>query len=132
MASDSSDDGDPTLPGPRSESSAAFAATIAPESSPAVAISPVAATQTPIPPSRWPDGTTSGAVTRPRSWVERESDVTLGAPAGGEPALLPLVSAAHYRADREIARGGMGRIVAAQDQRLGRAVALKELLTPAP
>src|ERR1043165_3276014 len=118
MGDDASDDGDPTLPGPRSESSAAFAATIAP--------------QTPLPPPLLPDGTTSGTVTRPRSWVERESDATHDAPASGELPLLPLVSAAHYRADREIARGGMGRIVAAEDQRLGRAVALKELLTPVP
>ncbi|HWO19353.1 MAG TPA: serine/threonine-protein kinase [Kofleriaceae bacterium] len=44
---------------------------------------------------------------------------------------LPVVSASHYRPEREIARGGMGRIVAAEDQRLGRRVALKELLDPA-
>ena len=44
---------------------------------------------------------------------------------------LPEVPATHYRTDREIARGGMGRIVAAEDLRLGRAVALKELIDPA-
>src|SRR5687767_14946879 len=43
---------------------------------------------------------------------------------------LPIVSEAHYKAEREIARGGMGRIIAAEDQRLGRPVALKELLEP--
>jgi serine/threonine protein kinase/tetratricopeptide (TPR) repeat protein len=50
---------------------------------------------------------------------------------GAITAQLPLVHAALYRAEREIARGGMGRIVAAEDQRLGRRVALKELLEPA-
>jgi hypothetical protein len=103
MARNASDDGDPTLPGHKSESSAAFAATVAPESS------------TPTPPPVLPAGTESGAVTRPRSWVERESDATLDAPASGDLPVLPMVSAAHYRADREIARGGMGRIVAAED-----------------
>ncbi|MGN6103897.1 MAG: protein kinase domain-containing protein [Kofleriaceae bacterium] len=66
---------------------------------------------------------------------ELESDVTLAAPGRGAPAdgasALPVVSLAHYQMDREIARGGMGRIVAAEDQRLGRRVALKELLEPA-
>ena len=49
-----------------------------------------------------------------------------GAPA----SLLPEVAPSHYEMDREIARGGMGKIVAAQDRRLGRPVALKELLDP--
>lgn len=43
---------------------------------------------------------------------------------------LPEVSASHYVAEREIARGGMGKIVAAEDRRLHRRVALKSLLQP--
>ncbi len=43
---------------------------------------------------------------------------------------LPEVAAEHYRTDREIASGGMGRIVAAEDLRLRRPVALKQLLDP--
>ena len=81
--------------GPKSSSSAAFAATVGPASGPA-------------------------------------SDAeTLAAP--GAVAQQPLLEIAsdHYERDREIARGGMGRIVAAQDLRLGRKVALKELLEPA-
>lgn len=97
-------DGDP---GPDAASSAAFAATIAP-------------TQ---------PGTDSGL------------DATLAAPASSArpPAApaqplppLPEVSAALYQIDKEIARGGMGKIVAAEDVRLGRAVALKSLLDPSP
>jgi tetratricopeptide (TPR) repeat protein len=44
---------------------------------------------------------------------------------------FPEVSAAHYVTEREIARGGMGKIVAAEDRRLHRRVALKSLLDPA-
>ncbi len=44
---------------------------------------------------------------------------------------LPTVAVDAYHLDREIARGGMGKIVAAEDQRLGRRVALKVLLEPA-
>jgi serine/threonine protein kinase/DNA-binding SARP family transcriptional activator len=54
-----------------------------------------------------------------------------GAAADASLPPLPIVSEASYKAEREIARGGMGRIVAAEDQRLGRPVALKELLEPA-
>jgi serine/threonine protein kinase/tetratricopeptide (TPR) repeat protein len=137
MASDAPDDADPvlgedpsaepraargpapaaTLLGPGPGSSAAFAATVAPE---------------PTAPPVLPTGTASGNATLAMRPSALESEATLAAPVAGALAELPIVPAAHYRADREIARGGMGRIVAAEDQRLGRAVALKELLEPAP
>ncbi len=67
---------------------------------------------------------------------ELSADATMAAPAapaaqlaGGLPP-LPEVSHTLYRTADEIARGGMGRIVAAEDQRLHRPVALKELLDP--
>ena len=68
--------------------------------------------------------------------AEISVDETIAAPVSaapaGEPAasVLPTVAATHYRTDQEIARGGMGRIVAAEDQRLGRRVALKQLIEP--
>ncbi len=61
-----------------------------------------------------------------------DAGATSGARLGdGELEQLPLVEPHHYRTDAEVARGGMGRITAAFDQRLGRKVALKELLEPA-
>ena len=57
------------------------------------------------------------------------SDATMAAPLEGGLPPLPEVSRTLYRTADEIARGGMGRIVAAEDQRLHRPVALKELLT---
>lgn len=41
---------------------------------------------------------------------------------------LPAVDRAHYIVKRELAHGGMGRIVIAHDRRLDRTVALKEML----
>jgi serine/threonine protein kinase len=41
---------------------------------------------------------------------------------------LPEVSRDFYHTDGEIARGGLGKVSAARDQRLGRRVAIKELL----
>ncbi|MBK9035826.1 MAG: serine/threonine protein kinase [Myxococcales bacterium] len=41
---------------------------------------------------------------------------------------LVEVDPAHYVVEREIARGGMGRILVARDRRLGRDVAVKEML----
>ena len=45
---------------------------------------------------------------------------------------LPLVEPERYVLGREIASGGQGRIRAARDRRLGRTVAIKELISPEP
>ncbi len=49
-----------------------------------------------------------------------------------EHSSLPAVSTAAYALGREVARGGMGRILEALDVRIGRPVAVKELLGKAP
>jgi tetratricopeptide (TPR) repeat protein len=57
--------------------------------------------------------------------------VAIAARAGSQADDIPSfveVSASHYRFDREVARGGMGRIRTARDRRLGRWVAVKEVL----
>jgi len=96
----------------------AFAATIA----------PIAPSQRPTPPAL-PQGTP-----RPRAMSELEAGLTIDAPLAhleAEGTRLPEVDDAHYIGQTEIARGGMGKIVAAEDRRLGRPVALKVLLEPA-
>ncbi len=109
-------------PSPTS-SEEAFAATVA----------PIAPSQRPTPPVL---GTPRpGVGSDPRPISELENQLTLDAPlahleASEEPK-LPTVDDAHYINQTEIARGGMGKIVAAQDRRLGRPVALKVLLEPA-
>src|SRR5512139_3996100 len=71
---------------------------------------------------------------------ESGMEATIAAPSSGGPTNpdarpladeLPEVSASLYVTEREIARGGMGKIVAAEDRRLHRRVALKSLLDPA-
>ena len=59
---------------------------------------------------------------------------SMPAPGGeraGELSLWPA-DRERYEFGEEIARGGMGRIIAARDRRLGRAVAIKELLDHSP
>jgi len=46
----------------------------------------------------------------------------------GDHSTLPAVATSAYALGREVARGGMGRIFAARDLRIGRDVAVKELL----
>ncbi|MDC0713896.1 protein kinase [Stigmatella sp. ncwal1] len=45
---------------------------------------------------------------------------------------LPVVDPAHYALEGELAHGGIGRILRARDLRLGRPVALKQMLSPSP
>jgi len=52
--------------------------------------------------------------------------------AHGDHPLLPRVDPAGYALGLEVARGGMGRILAARDLRVGRPVAVKELLGRSP
>ncbi len=55
-----------------------------------------------------------------------------GADAGGDLQSLPSVDPTSYALGLEVARGGMGRILAARDLRVGRPVAVKELLGTSP
>lgn len=51
-------------------------------------------------------------------------------PEAWAPLEVPVVDAGNYRIVREVARGGVGRILEAVDTRLQREVALKQLLRP--
>ncbi len=57
----------------------------------------------------------------------------LGRIDGPEPRQgLPFVDPEHYYVEGQFARGGLGRILRARDQRLGRVVAIKQLLVDSP
>jgi len=78
-----------------------------------------------------PSGVTRTPATAARAaWAGDTLDAPLGESL--DVMAMPLVDRAHYVADRELARGGMGRIVAGRDRRLGRPVAIKELLAVGP
>ncbi len=105
-----------------SEADEAFAATVSPDVMPPI----LGTQQRPLP-------------AKPaRAASQLESESTMAAPVTGpgghvgSTGALPTVSQAHYKGDTEIARGGMGRIIAAEDLRLHRPVALKELIDPHP
>jgi hypothetical protein len=117
----------------------AFAATVAPAPSVVPKIAPVPV-EDPLSPSIPKDAQTPSFKkvvlgTReqkppPPLANELSSDATMAAPVTGEEPPLPEVQRTLYETAEEIARGGMGRIVAAEDRRLHRPVALKELLDP--
>ncbi len=137
-------------PTPTAARAAPTAATLAPDAT------------VPAPPSTIGAGTEAGAAPAPPRPADRSGAPTAvrgpaaratavgTAPAGFDPAAatlasgaatvpdaddgdpLPFVDPGQYIADREVARGGMGRIIAAHDRILGRPVALKELLHPDP
>jgi serine/threonine protein kinase len=70
-----------------------------------------------------------------RSALESDPTLNLSRPSAARFAVMPAltqVPTSCYQQGAEIARGGMGRIVTAKDQRLERHVAIKELLHPAP
>ncbi|MBA3503773.1 MAG: protein kinase, partial [Deltaproteobacteria bacterium] len=52
--------------------------------------------------------------------------------ADGDQESLPQVDPASYALGLEVARGGMGRVIAARDLRIGRPIAIKELLGRTP
>ena len=57
---------------------------------------------------------------------------TIAPSTAGPLATIPAMNASAYVLGREVARGGMGRILAAADVRIGRKVALKELIKKSP
>src|SRR3990167_8879161 len=81
-----------------------------------------------------PSGAASVRPAGARGASDMEAGETISAPGTEIGALPPppTIAPGTCRGEREIARGGMGRIVAAEDQRLRRPVALKELLEPSP
>jgi len=122
---------------PVGEAADAFAQTVAPDTLP----SPDSAD--PAAPASGPDPAAPAPVAGSfAARSPREAAASIGAALDGatidhpakvmtndpELATLPVVDIDNYVAEAEVARGGMGRIVAARDRRLGRPVAIKELI----
>ncbi|WNG56312.1 protein kinase [Archangium gephyra] len=60
-----------------------------------------------------------------------EKGLAPGVSVAAPDATLPVVDPSHYAIAGELAHGGIGRILRARDLRLGRPVAIKEMLAPA-
>jgi tetratricopeptide (TPR) repeat protein len=75
---------------------------------------------------------TNGGTTTIDSFVRELARAPDVAPFGGEGGadVLPVVDASHYILEGECGRGGLGRVLRASDGRLGRPVAIKELISP--
>ncbi len=114
------------MPGPEDED--AFAATMAPK--PAQSVGKAASIPNDAETPSFKKVVLGSRGAGPVVANELASEATVAAPITGGLPPLPEVSHALYHTADEIARGGMGRIVAAEDQRLHRPVALKELLDP--
>jgi serine/threonine protein kinase/tetratricopeptide (TPR) repeat protein len=126
----------------------AFAQTVAPDTLPspesgerlapvAVDAAADATLAAPTSDARAPVAPAQGSIAarEPRSMADKLAGKTLDHPSKGkvhtsdaELGTLPEVDMDHYSAEAEVARGGMGRILAARDRRLGRPVAIKELI----
>jgi serine/threonine protein kinase/tetratricopeptide (TPR) repeat protein len=115
----------------------AFAQTVAPDTLPAPDAGAESGQRPPAsaPPTAPPAATGVAGSIAARSMGAKLDGRTLDHPSkdrivtsDAELATLPEVDLDHYVAEAEVARGGMGRIVAARDRRLGRPVAIKELI----
>src|SRR5688572_7397029 len=85
-----------------------------------------------VPPTQAPNLATQNTIaTQPGAAGSTPAPIVVAAQQEDYGALT-AVDPRHYVMGRELAKGGMGRITAARDRRLGRPVAIKELLAPSP